>query len=526
MRTAPFPVRHAPNGMVCAVDHLAAEAGVAMLRAGGTAADAAVATSAVLAVTTQYACGMGGDLFALVHDGSARPACLNASGRAGSGADPDRLRAEGAAAMPWHGDIRSVPVPGCVDGWVALHTRFGALPLADVLAPAVDYAEHGFPASSLLVRAVAMIEAVPGAEDYTGAALRPGARVRRPGVARALRDIAAGGRDAFYRGEFGTGLLALGAGEYTPGDLARPHADWMDPISVEAWGHRIWSVPPNSQGYVTLSAAWLAAHLALPEETEDPAWAHLLVEAVRQASFDRRDVLHDAADGPGLVAPGRLQPRLGGIDPDRAGDPVTPRMPSGTIHLTSVDSRRMGVSLIQSNAAGWGSHIVVPGVGIFLQNRGIGFSLEPGHAAEYGPGRRPPHTLAPALVTGGEDLAMVIGTEGGDTQPQVLLQLLARMLRGGETPEDAMPAPRWVLQSVATDQRFGTWEHGAGVVVRLEESAPTAWEAGLRDRGHQVEWAPDGRGFGHAQMIRVEEGGDVLGGASDPRFRTGATVGY
>src|SRR3954469_3719831 len=158
MRPAPFTSRFAPSGMVCAVDHLAAQAGLAMLRAGGSAADAAVATSAVLAVTTQHMCGMGGDLFALVHQpGAAEPAVLNASGRAGSGADPDRLRADGHAFMPPSGDIRTVPVPGCVDGWLALHERFGRLPLADVLAPARTYAADGFAASPFLAWTASMV---------------------------------------------------------------------------------------------------------------------------------------------------------------------------------------------------------------------------------------------------------------------------------------------------------------------------------------------------------------------------------
>ena len=174
--------RDAPHGMVCSVDHLASSAGVAMLRAGGSAADAAVATSAVLAVTTQNMCGMGGDLFALVHYRNGQPpACLNASGRAGSGADPERLRAEGHSTMPFRGDIRSVPVPGCVDGWLSLHGRFGRLPLADVLAPAIDLAENGFPAAPLLAAAVPVLAGVAGAEDFTARTVSVGTRIRRPG---------------------------------------------------------------------------------------------------------------------------------------------------------------------------------------------------------------------------------------------------------------------------------------------------------------------------------------------------------
>src|SRR3954469_21876601 len=184
MRPAPFTSRFAPSGMVCAVDHLAAQAGLAMLRGGGSAADAAVATSAALAVTTQHMCGMGGDLFALVHSpGDDAPAALNASGRAGSGADPDRLRDEGHVVMPSSGDIRTVPVPGCVDGWLALHDRFGRLPLADVLEPARGYAADGFSASQLFAWSSILLGSLPGAADYTAnGSIEPGSVIRRPGV--------------------------------------------------------------------------------------------------------------------------------------------------------------------------------------------------------------------------------------------------------------------------------------------------------------------------------------------------------
>src|ERR671912_67839 len=191
---APFPTLYAPGGMVWAVAPLAAGAGVAMLRAGGSAADAAVAASAVLAVTTQHMCGMGGDLFALVHDGSGPPAVLNASGRAGSGADPDRLRDEGATAMPPLFDVRSAPVPGCVDGWLALHERYGRLPLAEVLAPAIGYAERGFPAAPLLADMVPLVADLPEAADYTGGApVRAGTTIRPPGRAPSPRGLAAQG---------------------------------------------------------------------------------------------------------------------------------------------------------------------------------------------------------------------------------------------------------------------------------------------------------------------------------------------
>jgi gamma-glutamyltranspeptidase / glutathione hydrolase len=511
---APYATRYARSGMVASIDHLASGAGVAMLRAGGTAADAAIAANAVLAVTAQYVCGLGGDLFALVHrPGDERPACLNASGHAGSGADPERLRSEGHSEVPPRGDIRATPIPGCVDGWVALHERFGRLPLADVLESARGYAQDGFPATQLLVAAVRNLDGVPHAEDFTEhGPIRPGSIVRRRGVARTLAAVAADGRRGFYQGEFGERLLELGNGEYSVADLARIHADWVDPISVEAWRRRVWSVPPNSQGYVTLSAAWMADGLELPDDPNDGLWAHLLVETCRQAGFDRNDVLCEGASGEALLAEERLQPRCAAIDPERASTVGGVRAGGDTIYLCAVDGEGMGVSLIQSNYTGFGSLVVVPELRIFLQNRGAGFSLEHGHPAEYGPGRRPPHTLAPALVTNRDgSLAAVLGTMGGEAQPQIVLQLLARLYAAGQTPGDALAAPRFVLRGREA--------------VAVEEDAPAAWPAALAARGHGVEIRPSWGGeFGHAHVIAVEDG--ALAGAAEPRSLGGAAAGY
>src|SRR4051794_639633 len=256
--TSPWPTARAANGMVCAPDHLAASAGVAMLRAGGTAADAAVAAGAMLAVTFQHACGMGGDLFAVVHDGDG-VTTLNGSGRVGSGADVEQLRAEGLTEIPLRGHPCAVTVPGCVDGWLALHAAHGRLPVAEVLEPARAAAARGFPASPTLAAAVPLVSHLAGAADYVASGtVRPGTVVRRPGAARTLAAIAGGGRAAFYEAEFGAGLLELTAGTITANDLARSQADWVTPLSIEALGHRLWTTPPNSQGYLTLAAAWIA----------------------------------------------------------------------------------------------------------------------------------------------------------------------------------------------------------------------------------------------------------------------------
>ena len=525
MILAPFSTVYARSAMVCSIDHLASSAGVALLHAGGSAVDAAVGTNAVLTVTAQHMCGLGGDLFALVHrPGDARPAVLNASGRAGSGADPERLRAEGQRRMPFTGDIRSVPVPGCVDGWLALHERFGRLPLADVLEPARRYAADGFPATPFLAAATQALAGVEGADDFTlREPLAPGSVVRRPAVARTLAGIARNGRTAFYGGEFGEALLRLGAGEYAPDDLERPLADWIEPLGLDVWDRRLWTVPPSSQGYLALAGAWLAARLGLPADPDDPRWAHGLVEAAKQAAWDRPRLLHQDADGAELLAPDRLERQLRGIDPRRAAALPGEYRAGGTVFLCARDGDGMGVSLIQSNYAGWGALLVAPGTGIFLQNRGAGFSLEPGHPAEYGPRRRPPHTLSPLLVTRSDgSLDTLLGTMGGDSQPQILLQLLVRRYAAGQSPGGAVAAPRWVLAGEAP-ALGGTWAGDDAVTVVLEGHRPS-WRKGLEARGHRVaEHAAGGHEFGHAHLISVE--GDHLAGAADPRSLAGAALG-
>lgn len=527
---APFAPTRAPRGMVCSVDQLASSAGLAMLRAGGNAVDAAVATNAVLAVTSQNLCGMGGDLFALVHEpGLPAPACLMASGRAGSGADPDRLRAEGHTRMPSTGDIRSVPVPGCVDGWVALHDRYGRLPLAEVLEPGRHYAADGFPAAPLLALMAPFVGHLPGAGPFARpGGLKVGDRVTRPGVAEALAAIAADGRDAFYLGPFGNGLVTRGEGEFSSADLERGSADWVEPLALDVWGHRLWTTPPPTQGYLTLTGAWIAeaAGLATEHAPTGADWAHLLVEAAKQAGHDRPRVLHEHADGLALVHPDRLAPRAAAVDLARVTALPSPADPGDTTYLCVVDGDGMACSLIQSNASGFGAEIVVDPPGVFLHNRGIGFSLEPGHPAEYGPGRRPPHTLSPALVTDATGrLRAVLGTMGGDGQPQILLQLLARLLVAGEDPAAALSAARWVLRGAPGAGGFDTWSDVADLSVAVEGHAPSGWAAGLEARGHRVDVRqPFDPLAGHAHAIVVAV--DHLVGAADPRAEGAAAVGW
>jgi gamma-glutamyltranspeptidase/glutathione hydrolase len=518
--------RYAPGGAVAAASHLAATAGVAVLDRGGNAVDAAIAASAVMAATSPHMCGLGGDLFALVTRPGEKPAALNASGRAGSGASPQRLREEHAAVMPFRHDIRSVTVPGCVDGWVLLHQRFGTRPFAELLSPAARLAADGFPVSPTLARAAA--ELSPGERAAAFGAptpLTPGARLVLPGMARLLELVGVHGRAGFYDGPAARELIELGQGLFSEGDLRSVQANWVQPLALETLGHRLWTVPPNSQGYLVLASAWIAEHVGLPSSPSHERWAFGLVEAARQAAFDRQAVLHEHADGAALLRPERLRARAQAIR-DRASHGLRDVYgDGGTTYLCAVDRDRACVSLIMSNAADFGSHLVLPGSGIFLHNRGIGFSLQPGHPAEYGPGRRPPHTLSPMIITsrsGQPDT--IIGTMGADAQPQILLQLLVRMLVLGQSPGEAITAPRWVLsREPSTD--FDTWHADGPPLVRLEHNAPATWAQGLHERGyHTLASPPDDQAFGHAQAIRITPS-QMLAGAADPRAGDGAFAG-
>lgn len=516
------------RGAVVSIDGLASSAGVAMLRLGGSAADAAVAASAVLAVTAQHLCGMGGDLLAVVHPGPGSvPESLISAGRAGSGASSQQLREEGLTSVPLRGDIRAVTVPGCVDGWLALHGRHGRLPLETVFGPAIDAAENGFPLSPLLASALPRVADVSGAEELVGSLPAVAGSLRsRPGVARSLRAIASEGRNAWYGGEFGRGLLALGNGLFTAADLEQEQAEWVDPLRVELLGGTLHVPPAPSQAYLVAASAGIAERVGWSLDPADPRWPHLVVEASRAAAADRVRVLADGADLHAVLEPSSLAARAAGIS-DTAGEHRGPTQGGGTIYLCAVDADGMAVSLSQSNASGFGAHIVVESVGVFLHDRGLGFSLEPGHPAELRPGARPPHTLSPVLLTDASGApAIVTGTMGGDAQPQVVLQLLLR-LAAGATPAEAVAAPRIKLTG-PLGTGFDTWLADstgwpARPTVTLEAGAPASWESELTSRGHLVEHRPYGSEFGHAHAIVAGADG-FQAAASDPRCGSGGAV--
>jgi gamma-glutamyltranspeptidase/glutathione hydrolase len=515
-----------PRGVVATVDALATDAGIAALRAGGNAVDAAVAASAVLAVTTQHLCGMGGDLVAVVHPGrgAGEPLALLAIGRAGAGADPKALLAEGHRHIPFRDDIRAVTVPGCVDGWLALQQRFGRLPLADVLAAATAYAEDGFPVAPLLAMSVPSVEYVDGSADFfVGGPPEGGDLRRRPGIARSLRAIVDRGRDGWYGGEFGSGLQRIGNGWFGPADFTRDLAEWTDPIAIDVPNGRLHVTPAPTQGYLTALGAAVAAEVGVPATHDDAAWPHLLVESARAAGHDRNALLYDGADVSGLLTDEEVQRRTALIDPERSSVPRAPAHAGDTIYLCTADSDGMCVSLSQSNASGFGANITVPEIGVFLHNRGIGFGLREGQPGVLAPGKRPLHTLAPFLVTEPSGSPRIVGgTMGGDAQPQICLQLLTR-LASGSTAQDAVDAPRWMIAEEG-GSGFGTWTRDqAGnlrQVIYVEDSSPAAWDDGLRQRGHVVQRIPVSSAFGHAQLSLID--GESLSAAADPRALTGA----
>jgi gamma-glutamyltranspeptidase/glutathione hydrolase len=526
---SPLPTTYSSGGLVASVDQLASSAGAQVLAAGGSAADAAIAANAVLAVTAPHMGGIGGDLFALVHTTPGAPEVLDAAGRAGSGADPDRLRRAGHTNVPLRGDVAAAPVPGCVDGWSLLHERHGRLPFAEVLAPAVRLAREGFPVSPLLAFMLHTLEPLEGCDELALPRPDTGELLVRPDLASTLSAVAEGGRQAFYQGAFGEALVELGGGEYTADDLRTHQARWAEPLGVRVWGHDVWAPPPTSSGYLVLAGARIAELCGLDGDSgadpDGPSWAHLLAEASRLAGHDRPDVLHDHADGEELLDDRRLRRLASRFSPDAITRLGGATRHGDTMYLCAVDRDGMGVSLIQSNAKDFGCHVAVPGTGVLLHNRGIGFSLAEGHPAEYGPQRRPPHTLAPAVVTRPDgSLRAVLGTMGGDSQPQVVLQMLARLLLAGQDAGQIITAPRFVLAPSTPGTGFDTWADPDDQVVRVEAHAPEAWVEGLRRRGHRVEVAGfDPAGFGHAQLIEVRTD-SIRAGAADPRSMVGAAV--
>ncbi len=522
--------------MVSTIEASATEAALQILREGGNAIDAAITANAVLSVTAQNMCGIGGDLLAIIYDPgreSKRPevTTLNSSGRSSRRASASRLKSEGLRKMPRHGRIESVTVPGCVDGWIALSERFGTLPLERLLDSAITLAETGFASSALLAEDAEEISHLKGATEYRTAfkgGYATGTIVRRPGIAKVLRSIASSGRDAFYQGDFGKELIGISMGYFDLEDLKKSSAEWSPPVQNSAFGYQILSLPPTSQGGLTVASAAIAERIGLPMDPQDPQFFHILIESARLAGFDRDLWIGEGADFDSHFSESELDRRASMFNRSHRIqlDESTPTS-GDTTALCVIDANGMGISLVQSNASGFGSLLFTPESQIFLHNRGIGFSLDESRPNFYSSSALPMHTLSPTLVTSDDSrLKLLTGTMGGDAQPQILLQLLATALHLGIDSKTAVSNPRFVFapQRHSGSDGFSTWDSQGEVTVLLEPTLSVTHGDSLKSLGHRVVASPRSDStFGHAHMIKVES--DAIEGFADPRSLGGLCAG-
>lgn len=512
------------DNLVSTSHPLAAQAGLSMLARGGNAVDAAIAAAAVLTVVEPTGNGLGSDAFCVLWDGQDLHG-LNASGASPAAWTPERFA--GRAAMPERG-WESVTVPGAVSAWAELAGRFGTLDMQTLLAPAIGYAADGFVVSpviaALWARGAEVLSDQPGFADAFmpgGRAPRAGERFRNPDQAQSLRLIAESDGRAFYEGELAE-RIARHAAEHGAAldmaDMAAHETEWCGTISTSFDGAALHEIPPNGQGIAALMALEMLSHTAIRDHGPDDARAlHLQIEAVKLAFADLHAYVADGrhmtdTTAEKLLDPGYLERRAAAItESAQTHGPGAPNA-GGTVYLTTADASGMMVSFIQSNYAGFGSGVVVPGTGISLQNRGFGFSLEEGHPNRVAPRKRPFHTIIPGFVMRDGRPDTSFGVMGGPMQAQGHLQMMLRTQLWGQDPQTAIDAPRW---------RFVE-----GDDVACEESLPAAIRDDLAARGHRLTVeAPDSAfGFGGAQMIRrLPEGGYAAG--SDPR-KDGQAIGF
>lgn len=525
----PYPSRRSAvlaDNMVATSQPLAAQAGVAMLARGGNAVDAALATAIALTVLEPTGNGIGSDAFAILWDGAELHG-LNASGRSPSGWTAERFT--GLTEMPYRG-WESVTVPGAVSAWVMMSDRFGKLPFADLFEPAIRYAEGGFPVSpviaSLWARAAEELHTQPGfAQTFMpgGRAPRAGEIFASPGHAHTLRRIAETKGEAFYHGDISQRIAAFAAehgAALTADDMAAHEADWCGTLSMGFDDVTLHEIPPNGQGIAALMALGMLNHTAIRDlDGDDPQAMHLQIEAMKLALADAETYVadpghmgHVGADD--LLDEDYLKARAALIDPARAQDfgAGAPKQ-GGTVYLTAADASGMMVSFIQSNYAGFGSGVVVPGTGIALQNRGAGFSLDPTNQNHVGPNKRPFHTIIPGFLMGSDGPRMSFGVMGGPMQAQGHVQMVLRCELFGQDPQMAADAPRWRVTE--------------GLGLACETTLPETTLAALTALGHEITLqAPDNAfGFGGAQLIRRLPGGRGYAGGSDPR-KDGAAIGF
>ncbi|MEL7371807.1 MAG: gamma-glutamyltransferase [Myxococcota bacterium] len=547
---SPFTGRSAvygANGMAATAQPLATQVAIDVLKKGGSAVDAAVAANAALGLMEPVGCGIGGDLFAIVWDPKTKRLYgYNGSGRSPMGRSLEALKAKlkDRKSIPPVGSL-PVTVPGAVDGWFALHERFGKLPMQDVLQPAITYAEEGFPLTPVIAYywqrnmrifekrlASGWLEELDNAKKtylIDGQAPKTGQRFKNPDLAKTYRQLATGGRAAYYEGEIAQAIdkyMKRIGGDLTAADLAAHKGEWVDPVSVMYRGYEVFELPPNTQGIAALQMLQMLEPYDLAKMSEAER-IHVMVEAKRLAFEDRAKFYADMATAKvplkGLLDPQYAQARRKLIDLQRARASVTagaPKLEDGdTTYLTVADSSGMMISLIQSNYRGLGSGLVADGLGFMLQDRGELFSLEADHANVYAPGKRPFHTIIPAFVLKDGRPWLSFGVMGGAMQPQGHVQVLVNVIDLGMDLQAAGDAARW--RHDGSSEPTAAPVAGTGTLM-VESGVSPAVVEDLRRRGHTVKVSKGG--FGGYQAISRDEAG-VYTGASEMR-KDGNAQGY
>ena len=516
------PVTLARRGMVAAPHYLAAEAGLDLLKAGGNAIDAAIATSAMLQVVYPFVCGLGGDIFMLIYEARNNHLYgLNGSGRSPQTATIECYHDLGYKQMPTYG-IHSVTVPGCASGWDAAMQRFGRLGLSQALAPAISYAEEGFAVGPDLHAALHRTSDNPYThrswKDHflpTGTVPTIGSVLRFPTLAKTLRIIASAGADTFYHGEIADQIVnffAKEGGLITREDLAAHQSEWVTPFHTKFADLIIYEMPPNTQGITALQMLGIVDRVPIGTHPLAAETIHAAVEAKKLAFADRAFYLTDPTfmhvDPAALIHENYLTQRSQLINLAHAQPSITAGSFTGdTVYLCTADKEGNVVSLIQSNYMGFGSGVVVDDTGIVLQNRGAYFSLDPTNANALAPAKRTLHTLIPSMALRNGRPAMVFGTMGGDGQTQTHLQVYTATARFGLNIQQAIEMPRWI-HGATNNQEF----------LLMENRFPIATIEALQQRGHVIQkgdpWLST---MGHAQGIIFDHATGVLQGGADPR---------
>jgi gamma-glutamyltranspeptidase/glutathione hydrolase len=533
------PVTMAPRGMVVSPHALASEAGVEALKAGGSAVDAAIATSAALAVIYPHMTSVGGDAFWLVYDAArAQVRYLDGAGRAAAGASIGWFHARGLAEIPYRGVLpATLTVPGAVASWSEAHAAYGRVPWARNLGRAIDLARDGFPVTERLAKCIAAMLAEGALDEGAraifapgGGAPRAGATLANPDLARTLEAIAAEGREGFYAGAVGRELARFAKaadGFFDERDLAAQTATWGEPIAGTYRGVTIYETPAPTQGFTVLEM------LNLLEPYEVAKWpflgpdhVHFLVQAKQIAYHDRDTCLADPsfADVPieRLLSRAYADERRKLVDPARALPwdrvPSYGSLAGGTVYVGAVDAGGNAASLIHSVYGVFGSGVVAGRTGVVLQNRGAYFSLDPKHPNRLEPGKRPLHTLIASLAFRGDRLWQLLGCMGADGQPQIHLQAYTAMIDFGLNVQAALEMPRWL------SGRFGIGEPRD--LLNIEARYPAETIAALERRGHVVNrWPAWNELAGHAHGITIDPESGTLSGGADPRS-DGAAIGY